>query len=231
MTPRPRRSPRASPGKWVWSGPRDDPKRRSKLDRHTDRGNPSNDLLIGPGRDAPWRIRGTLTRGSGPCSLLRCVASVACWYRHAPPPLILIAVVTWLVSYISPRWMIVLRHKYPDRLLSFKTPFLPDTTDLGIAACVYMIFSVHPDPAEELSGCLPTPAHWPSHAVVWLRFVKKLPCSEPVLLDEEMKMIRERSQPVNPESTDAGKVETQLSRGNKVLGGREREGDREATSV
>ncbi len=121
--------------------------------------------------------------------------------------LILIAAVTWLVSYIIAQVdVIVLRRKYPDARRPFKTPFYPVPQVLGIAACVYMIFSVHPDPATRntiwlfagLSALVIL-----VYAVVWLKFVKKMTLFTPVPLDEELKIIREHSEPIESEPVDA----------------------------
>jgi amino acid transporter len=122
--------------------------------------------------------------------------------------LILIAAVTWLVSYIIAQVdVIVLRRKYPDARRPFKTPLYPVPQVLGIAACVYMIFSVHPDPAMRntiwlfagLSALVIL-----VYAVVWLKFVKKMTLFTPVPLDEELKIIREHSEPIESEPVDAG---------------------------
>ena len=122
--------------------------------------------------------------------------------------LILIAAVTWLVSYIIAQVdVIVLRRKYPDARRPFKTPFYPVPQVLGIAACVYMIFSVHPDPATRntiwlFAGLLALVIL--VYAVVWLKFVRKMPLFAPVPLDEELKIIREHSEPIESEPVDAG---------------------------
>lgn len=114
--------------------------------------------------------------------------------------LILIAAVTWLVSYIIAQAdVIVLRRKYPEARRPFKTPLYPIPQIVGIAACVYMILNVHPDPATRNSIWLfagLSALVIVVYAVVWLKFVKKLPLFKPVPLDEEMKFIAERSEPV-----------------------------------
>ncbi len=79
-----------------------------------------------------------------------------------------------------------------------------------------MIFSVHPDPATRntiwlfagLSALVIL-----VYAVVWLKFVKKLPLFEPVPLDEEMKIIREHSEPIESGPMDGGRADVQPSRG------------------
>lgn len=133
--------------------------------------------------------------------------------------LILIAAVTWLISYIIAQVdVIVLRRKYPDARRPFKTPFYPVPQVLGIAACVYMIFSVHPDPAMRntiwLFAGLCTLAIL-AYAVIWLKFVKKLPLFKPVPLDEEMKFISEHSEPVESETSAAEEVGVRANRGVK----------------
>lgn len=131
--------------------------------------------------------------------------------------LILIAAVTWLLSYIIAQVdVMVLRRKYPDARRPFKTPLYPVPQVLGIAACLYMIFSVHPDPATRntiwLFAGLSALAIL-VYTVVWLKFVKKLPLFKPVPLDEEMKFIREPSEPAGSGPVDAGRVDTRPTRG------------------
>lgn len=112
--------------------------------------------------------------------------------------LILIATVTWLASYILAQVdVIVLRHKYPDAHRSFKTPLYPVPQIVGIAACVWMIVGIHPDPGLRATAWIGAGAFTlviVAYAVIWLKFVKGIPLFEAVPLDEEMKLIRERTE-------------------------------------
>ena len=120
--------------------------------------------------------------------------------------LVLIAAVTWLLSYIIAQVdVMVLRRKYPEARRPFKTPFYPAPQIIGIAACVYMIFNVHPDPAMRntiwLFAGLGTLAIL-LYGVVWLKFVRKLPLFEAVPLDKELKVIRDRTEPAGAEELE-----------------------------
>ena len=79
-----------------------------------------------------------------------------------------------------------------------------------------MIFSVHPDPAMRntiwLFAGLSALAIV-AYAVVWLKFVRGLPLFKPVPLDEEMKIIREHSEPVVTEPVDSGKPDVRPTPG------------------
>lgn len=112
--------------------------------------------------------------------------------------LILIAVVTWLVSYILAQVdVIVLRRKYPDARRTFKTPLYPVPQLIGIAACIFMIVNIHPDPGTRttvLVSAAITALIILLYGVVWLRFVKRLPLFEAVPLEEELETIRRRSE-------------------------------------
>lgn len=119
--------------------------------------------------------------------------------------LILIATVIWLASYILAQVdVIVLRHKYPDAQRGFKTPLYPVPQIVGIAACVWMIVGIHPDPGMRATAWVGAGAFTlviVAYAVIWLKFVKGIPLFKAVPLDEEMKLIRERTEADWPEST------------------------------
>lgn len=112
--------------------------------------------------------------------------------------LILIATVTWLVSYIIVQVdVMVLRRKYPDIRRGFRTPFYPLPQIIGIAACLWMIIGIHPDPGTRLVVWLSTggiAVVMFAYAVVWLKFVKQLPLFKPVPLEEEIEAIQQRSE-------------------------------------
>ena len=110
--------------------------------------------------------------------------------------LLLSASVTWLITYIIAQVnVLILRKRYPNIKRPFKAPFTPVTQIIGIAFCVYMIVTIHPDPAMKgtiyiiafsLLLCIAT------YAFVWLKY-KKLPLFTPVAL-EDMRQLK-----VNPE--------------------------------
>lgn len=60
--------------------------------------------------------------------------------------LILASCVTWLLSYVVAQVdVIILRRRYPEIKRPFKTPFYPIPQIIGIAACFFMIVTIHPD--------------------------------------------------------------------------------------
>ena len=112
--------------------------------------------------------------------------------------LILIATVTWIASYmIAQVDVIVLRSKYPNVRRTFKTPLYPVPQIIGLAACAWMIVTIHPDPQIRntvlISVALISAAIF-AYGVIWLKFVKKLPLFTPVPLEEEIEVIRQRSE-------------------------------------
>ncbi|RGR84988.1 APC family permease [Heyndrickxia coagulans] len=106
--------------------------------------------------------------------------------------LILSASVTWLISYIIAQVdLIILRRRYPDHRRPFKAPLFPAMQWIGILACVYMIFTIHPDTAMKLriyliSGgfllviCL--------YAGFWLKS-KNEPLFNPIPLEDKMQIL------------------------------------------
>lgn len=100
--------------------------------------------------------------------------------------LILSACVTWLISYILAQVNVILiRKRYPKIERPFKTPLYPLPQIIGLIATIYMIVTIHPDPAMKLKiygisgGAL---AAIILYALIWLNF-KKLPMFTPVPLD------------------------------------------------
>ncbi len=108
--------------------------------------------------------------------------------------LILIACITWLITYIMAQVnVVILRNKYPDFPRKFKTPLYPVPQIIGILACIYMIVTIHPDPAMKLKIWLAAAAVSAlvlTYGVVWLKFVKKLPLFTPVSLEDEVNSIQ-----------------------------------------
>lgn len=101
--------------------------------------------------------------------------------------LLMSASVTWLISYIIAQVdLLILRKRYQNIERPFKAPFSPIIQIIGIATCLYMIFTIHPDPATKkivyyISGgflfviCL--------YAFGWLKY-KKMPLFKPITLQE-----------------------------------------------
>ena len=87
--------------------------------------------------------------------------------------------------------VLILRKRYPDIDRPFKAPFTPYIQLVGIAVCVYMIVTIHPDMAMKqdiyliagsmLAGiCL--------YAFVWLKY-KKEPLFQPMDLEAKQKAL------------------------------------------
>lgn len=101
--------------------------------------------------------------------------------------LLMSASVTWLISYIIAQInVLILRKRYPNIDRPFKSPLTPIVQVIGIAFCLYMIFTVHPDPTMKsmvymISGSLL--AGICVYAAVWLKY-KKLSLFKPITLDE-----------------------------------------------
>lgn len=101
--------------------------------------------------------------------------------------LLMSASVTWLITYIIAQVnVLILRKRYPDVARPFKAPFSPYIQIIGIAVCVYMIGTIHPNPSVKwvvysISGALLLTISIYSFA--WLKY-KKLPLFTPLTLDE-----------------------------------------------
>ncbi|MGH3517606.1 MAG: APC family permease [Haloechinothrix sp.] len=114
--------------------------------------------------------------------------------------LILVATVMWLLSYILAQVdVIVLRRRYPDARRGFRTPLYPLPQIAGIAMCLWMIISIHPDAGMRTTvwlgagGCAVAIL---GYAVVWLKIVKKLPFFVPTPLatgDEQPALVEQGS--------------------------------------
>ncbi|MER1987870.1 MAG: APC family permease [Solibacillus sp.] len=119
--------------------------------------------------------------------------------------LLLSASITWLISYIIAQInVLILRKRYPQMARPFKAPFTPFTQIIGIAFCVYMIATIHPDPlmkssiytiAFSLLLCIAV------YAVVWLKY-KKLPLFKPVPIEEMRQLKVDLEVPEVPEKIE-----------------------------
>ena len=100
--------------------------------------------------------------------------------------LILVATVMWLASYILAQVdVIVLRRRYPDAPRGFRAPLYPLPQIVGIAACVWMIVSIHPDSGVRTTvwlGAAGCTAVILGYAFVWLKLIKKVPFFAPTPL-------------------------------------------------
>lgn len=111
--------------------------------------------------------------------------------------LLLSASVTWLITYIIAQInVLILRKRYPTIERPFKAPFTPIIQIVGIAFCVYMIVTIHPDPA--MKGTIYTVAFSlllciAAYAFIWLKY-KKLPLFTPIPL-EDMRRLKVDSEP------------------------------------
>ncbi|MDR7303587.1 APC family permease [Haloactinomyces albus] len=100
--------------------------------------------------------------------------------------LVLVATVMWLASYILAQIdVIVLRRRYPDAHRAFRAPLYPLPQIIGIAACIGMIISIHPDADMRTTvwlGAAGCTAVILGYAFVWLKLVKKVPFFTPTPL-------------------------------------------------
>lgn len=101
---------------------------------------------------------------------------------------ILAGAFSWFISYIIAHLnVIILRVKYPDAPRSFKTPLYPLPQLLGIAAMIYMMINIFPDPVMKAAIYrlalifLALAAVW---AAVWVGVIQKKPLFAPVPLNE-----------------------------------------------
>lgn len=100
--------------------------------------------------------------------------------------MILASCVTWLLSYVIAQVnVIILRKRYPEVHRPFRTPFYPVPQFVGIAACIYMIVTIHPVGVMKaqiyaISGGFM--ALIVLYALIWLK-LKKLPMFTPIPLE------------------------------------------------
>ena len=98
-----------------------------------------------------------------------------------------IACVGWLVSYVMVQVeCLILRKKYPKLHRPFKSPFMPLPQIIGLAACVFVIYSSGWDAGSK--SCLFMLGFF-LYAVLWVKFKLKKKCFEPIPL-QEMKHLR-----------------------------------------
>lgn len=119
-----------------------------------------------------------------------CLASPLLFSRNINGIMTMISVacVTWLISYIIAQVdVIILRKTYPDLPRPFRSPFFPIPQVLGILACIYMILTIHPDPVIKRSVFMIAGAFctvFMAYSLIWVKFVMKKNCFEPVALEE-----------------------------------------------
>jgi amino acid transporter len=106
--------------------------------------------------------------------------------------MISVACVTWLISYIIAQVdVIILRKTHPHLLRPFKSPFFPAPQIIGILACIYMILTIHPDPEMKKTIFMMAGAFIAisaAYSILWVKFVMKKKCFEPVAIAEIEKL-------------------------------------------
>lgn len=105
--------------------------------------------------------------------LLLCIPFLLSISMDLIATMILASCVTWLLSYIIAQVnVMILRRRYPQVHRAFRTPFFPIPQLVGIAACLYMIVTIHPDSAMKMQiyaiagGFM---AVIVAYAVIWLK--------------------------------------------------------------
>lgn len=120
--------------------------------------------------------------------------------------LLLSASVTWLITYIIAQVnVLILRKRYPTIERPFKSPFTPVIQIIGIGFCVYMIVTIHPDPA--MKGTIYTVAFSlllciAIYAFIWLKY-KKLPLFTPIALEDMRQLKIDTERPVETKDAEA----------------------------
>ncbi|HEY1029585.1 MAG TPA: APC family permease [Pseudomonas sp.] len=101
--------------------------------------------------------------------------------------LILASCVTWLLSYVIAQInVIILRRRYPEIRRPFRTPLFPIPQVIGIAACLYMILTIHPDTEMKLRIYAISGGFMlliVVYAICWLRY-KRIALFRPVPLEQ-----------------------------------------------
>lgn len=101
--------------------------------------------------------------------------------------LILASCVTWLLSYVIAQInVIILRRRYPNIKRPFRTPLFPIPQIIGIAACLYMILTIHPETDMKLRIYAISGGFMlliVTYAICWLRY-KRIPLFRPVPLEQ-----------------------------------------------
>lgn len=101
--------------------------------------------------------------------------------------LILASCVTWLLSYVIAQInVIILRRRYPNIKRPFRTPLFPIPQIIGIAACLYMILTIHPETEMKLRIYAISGGFMlliVTYAICWLRY-KRIPLFRPIPLEQ-----------------------------------------------
>jgi amino acid transporter len=96
--------------------------------------------------------------------------------------LIYTACAAWLVSYIIVQVdLIILRQRFPKMHRPFRSPAYPIPQIIGIITCIYTIYIMG---TEIIFSTLPYIVCFAAYALIWVKFVMKKKCFEPVPLDE-----------------------------------------------
>ena len=106
--------------------------------------------------------------------------------------LILVGSVFWMISYIFAHLdVLILRHRLPKALRSFKVPCGPLFPCIGIAGTVYMILNISTDPTERLMIWLVTGITFlvlGIYSFFWIRIKMKMPVFKSVPIQKVMAM-------------------------------------------
>jgi len=96
--------------------------------------------------------------------------------------LIYTACAAWLVSYIIVQVdLIILRQRFPKMHRPFRSPAYPIPQIIGIITCIYTIYIMG---TEIILSTLPYIVCFAAYALIWVKFVMKKKCFEPVPLEE-----------------------------------------------
>lgn len=119
--------------------------------------------------------------------LLLCIPFMLSISMDLIATMILASCVTWLLSYVIAQVnVIILRKRYPDIPRPFRTPFFPIPQLIGIAACIYMIVTIHPEGAMKLQIYAISGGFMlfiVAYAALWLK-AKNIPLFTPVPLSQ-----------------------------------------------
>lgn len=96
--------------------------------------------------------------------------------------LIYTACTAWLVSYVIVQVdLVILRQKFPKMHRPFRSPAYPLPQIIGIITCVYTIYTMG---TELILSTLPYLIGFAAYALIWVKFVMKKKCFEPVPFNE-----------------------------------------------
>lgn len=96
--------------------------------------------------------------------------------------LIYTACTAWLISYIIVQLdLIILRKRFPKMHRPFRSPAYPLPQIVGIITCIFTIYTMG---TEIILSTLPYIIGFATYSIVWVKFVMKKKCFEPVPFEE-----------------------------------------------